>query len=78
MTPDTFWSCEHRKKAKDTDRCVVPLVGIPAVVVHGWLNLVFNDSTGQDGFLIPSEDDLFAPLLGCFFPRAPSPPRARR
>jgi hypothetical protein len=41
-------------------------------------SLVFNDSTGQDGFLIPAKDDLFALLLACFSPKASSPPRARR
>lgn len=39
---------------------------IPAVVVRGWPGLVFNDTAGQEGFLIPPEHDLFAPLLRCF------------
>jgi hypothetical protein len=46
--------------------------------VRGWLSLVFNDSTGQGGFLILTEDDLFAPVLACLSARGLSPPRARR
>lgn len=39
---------------------------IPAVMIRNWPDLVFNDTAGQEGFLIPPEQDLFAPLLRCF------------
>jgi dihydrofolate synthase / folylpolyglutamate synthase len=39
---------------------------IPAVIIRDWPNLVFNDSPGQEGFLIPPEEDIFAPLLESF------------
>jgi len=73
----------HRHAWVCTARWITTFMGegaecIPAVVVRGWPGRVFNDSTGQDGFLIPAEDALFAPLLACFSPKASSPPRARR
>jgi len=39
---------------------------VPAVIVRHWPNLVFNDTAGQDGFFIPPEEDIFAPLLEAF------------
>ena len=39
---------------------------IPAAIIRNWPALVFNDTAGQEGFLIPPEQDLFAPLLRCF------------
>jgi coenzyme F420-0:L-glutamate ligase len=39
---------------------------IPAVVIRDWPDIVFNDIAGQEGFLIPPEQDIFAPLLQCF------------
>jgi F420-0:gamma-glutamyl ligase len=39
---------------------------VPAVIVRGWPDLAFNDSPGQDGFFIPAEEDIFAPLLENF------------
>jgi dihydrofolate synthase / folylpolyglutamate synthase len=39
---------------------------VPAVIVRGWPDLVFNDTPGQDGFFIPVEEDIFAPLLEGF------------
>jgi F420-0:gamma-glutamyl ligase len=84
--PDLFGRPLTVTLANRADAVAVAAVGIvgegaeciPAVVVGGCPSLVFNDSTGQDGFLIPAEDDLFAPLLACFSPRGPSPPRAPR
>lgn len=38
----------------------------PAVVIRDWPDIVFNDTAGQEGFLIPAEQDIFAPLLRCF------------
>jgi F420-0:gamma-glutamyl ligase len=35
---------------------------VPAAIVRGWPDSVFNDTPGQDGFVIPGEEDIFAPL----------------
>jgi len=45
----------------------------PAAVVRGWPGLVFNDTAGQEGFFIPADEDIFAPLLESFhvFARKP-------
>jgi hypothetical protein len=39
---------------------------VPAVIVQGWPDLAFNDTPGQEGFFIPAEEDIFAPLLESF------------
>jgi F420-0:gamma-glutamyl ligase len=72
-----------RADRPDTMAVAVGIMGegvecIPSAVVLGWLSLVFNDSTGQSGVLIPTEDDLFAPVLASLSARDLSPPRARR
>ncbi|WP_428484507.1 coenzyme F420-0:L-glutamate ligase [Rhodopila sp.] len=39
---------------------------VPAVVIRGWPDLVFNDAAGQPGFFIPPDEDIFTPLLEGF------------
>lgn len=39
---------------------------VPAVIVRGWPDLLFNDIPGQEGFFIPADEDIFAPLLEGF------------
>jgi coenzyme F420-0:L-glutamate ligase len=39
---------------------------IPAVIIRDWPDLTFNDRAGQEGFIVPPEQDIFAPLLRCF------------
>ena len=36
---------------------------IPAVVVRNWPGLTFSDGDHRDSFLIPPDEDIFAPLL---------------
>ena len=39
---------------------------IPVVIVRNWPDLVFNDITGQQGFFIPPDEDIFSPLMEGF------------
>lgn len=39
---------------------------VPAVIIRGWPDLVFNDEAGQAGFCSPPDEDIFAPLLEGF------------
>lgn len=39
---------------------------IPAVIVRHWPGLVFGDTANRDAFVIPPDEDIFAPLLAAF------------
>jgi F420-0:gamma-glutamyl ligase len=43
---------------------------IPAVVVRNWPGLHYSHASHKDAFLIPPEEDFFAPLLAAFDQRA--------
>jgi F420-0:gamma-glutamyl ligase len=72
--PDIFGrplSVTLSNKADAMAAAAVGLMGegaecVPAVVVRGWPNLSFHDGAGQAGFLIPADEDIFAPLLEAF------------
>ncbi|MFO1085316.1 MAG: coenzyme F420-0:L-glutamate ligase [Reyranellaceae bacterium] len=72
--PDIFGRSLAVSVANRVDALAAAAVGlmgegaecIPAVVIRGWPDLVFNDTAGQEGFVIPPEQDIFAPLLQCF------------
>jgi F420-0:gamma-glutamyl ligase len=36
---------------------------VPAVVVRNWPGLTYSDADHRQGFLIPADEDIFAPLL---------------
>lgn len=72
--PDIFGRLLEVTLSNQVDAMAAAAVGlmgegaecVPAVVVRGWPRLVFNDTAGQDGFFIPPEEDIFAPLLEAF------------
>jgi F420-0:gamma-glutamyl ligase len=46
---------------------------IPAVVIRNWPGLHYSDASHKDAFLIPPEEDIFAPLLAALT----NPPKSR-